>query len=507
MKNMRQFILMCTYLAFAVSAAVNAQEVTPVLVEHEIPTSASEPGGIIAGPDGAMWFVETAANKIGRISSEGVITEYDVPTAGAIDTDQGFLAVGPDGALWFNEDLVNKVGRITTTGQFTEYALPPEFAQSINDDLGTIPIRGLVAGPDGGLWVTSPSANAIAKLTTDGKVAAKYTLPTPASVPVGIVVGPDDALWFVEAFATQVGRMTLDGTLSEYALPADSRPLRLTVGPDGAIWFTMFGTNQIGRISMDGKLTLFDAPGMGPVGIAAGADGALWFTGYSSNEIGRMTTDGELSKIQVPTAESVPYHIAAGPDGSLWFTEQQGNKIGQIILPQALTTFTSKVYKLPLTVSFGGDWRVTDDFTDLVTLEIRPKDMCSCLGFNLVTDAQLVDPADEHRVPFPEDFLAWLESNPDFSVGESKQVTVGGITGLQIDATPVWTSTTRKKKPFLYLRSTGWNIVSAPERWRFILLDNVNGERLLILLMSPADVFDTASRQAQSILDSVVFTK
>src|SRR5262249_35336943 len=97
------------------TATAIPQAKNPVLVEHTIPTSQTDPGGIVAGPDGALWFVETAANKIGRISTDGVVTEYSVPTAGAIDRDQGFIAIGPDGALWFNEDLVNKVGRITTT--------------------------------------------------------------------------------------------------------------------------------------------------------------------------------------------------------------------------------------------------------------------------------------------------------------------------------------------------------------------------------------------------------
>src|SRR5215212_7899362 len=91
----------------APTQATNSQ-----IVEYDLPTSGSEPGGIVVGPDGALWFVETAVNKIGRISTDGVVTEYPVPTAGAIDTDQGFLAVGPDGALWFNEDLVNQIGRI-----------------------------------------------------------------------------------------------------------------------------------------------------------------------------------------------------------------------------------------------------------------------------------------------------------------------------------------------------------------------------------------------------------
>jgi virginiamycin B lyase len=308
---------------------VIAQSTNPQLVEYQLPTSAAHPSGIVAGPDGALWFVETAVNKIGRISTAGVVTEYSVPTTRAIDTDQGFLAVGPDGALWFNEDLVNKIGRITTSGEFTEFALPDEFKPTQEES----PIRAIVTGPDDALWVTSSSANAIVKLTMDGKIAVKYVLPKAKSHPTGLVVGPDDALWFVESAANQIGRITLDGKLSEYALPDNnSRALRITVGPDKAMWFTMISANKIGRINTDGEITTFDAAGMGPVGITSGADGALWFTGYGSTEIGRMTTDGILTKIQVPTTGSVPYHITVGPDGNLWFTEQQGNKIGQIIL-------------------------------------------------------------------------------------------------------------------------------------------------------------------------------
>ena len=53
-------------------------------------------------------------NKIGRITTAGVITEFPVrrranPTGSA----------GPDGALWFMEYAGNKIGRITTAGNVT----------------------------------------------------------------------------------------------------------------------------------------------------------------------------------------------------------------------------------------------------------------------------------------------------------------------------------------------------------------------------------------------------
>ena len=53
-------------------AQVAAQEVT--ITEYALPTPDSLPGGIVVGPDNALWFYETGANQIGRISLDGNIT-------------------------------------------------------------------------------------------------------------------------------------------------------------------------------------------------------------------------------------------------------------------------------------------------------------------------------------------------------------------------------------------------------------------------------------------------
>lgn len=485
---------------------VTRQPELPTLIEHKIPTHAAHAGGIKVGSDGALWFAETGANQIGRISVDGVVTEYPIPTEDAMEDTQGFVGLGPDGAIWFNEDRVNKLGRITPDGTITEFDLPQGMAS----------IRQMVAGTDGALWMTALDANKIVKLSTEGKVLAEYTLPKADSVPVGMVAGPDGAFWFIEKGANQIGRITLEGVITEYAIPtANSAPIRLTVGPDNAIWFNMFAANKIGRISLEGKITEYDTPDMGPLSLASGADGAIWFTGYKSTEIGRLTTDGILTKLSIPTYAAVPYQIVAGPDGSLWFTEQQGNQIGQIKLPAAtvakqepvvaLTTFSSKPFKLPMSISFGSGWQVTDDLPDLVTIENNQ--VASGLSFYIVTDGQLADFVDGHLIPFPADFLSWVKSDPDLAAVESTSVTVGGIKGVQIDVTPIWKSTTETRKRFLSVPDMNWNMVPSPEQWRFILLDNVNGERVLILLSASADKFQSAVPEAQKTLDTVVFSK
>jgi virginiamycin B lyase len=41
-----------------------------------IPTAASTPQYITAGPDGALWFTEYSGNKLGRVATSGTFTEF-----------------------------------------------------------------------------------------------------------------------------------------------------------------------------------------------------------------------------------------------------------------------------------------------------------------------------------------------------------------------------------------------------------------------------------------------
>lgn len=149
---------------------------------------------------------------------------------------------------------------------------------------------------------------------------------------------------------------------------------------------------------------------------------------------------------------------------------------------------------------------MTEDYGDLVTLRHKPTG--TDLAFNLVTEAEVIDPVDpaEKRVPFPEDFISWIQTDPDFAVGEPTPVTVAGYRGVQIDVTPIWTSSTVHKKPFLRLKSSGWNLVTDPEKWRFIMLNDVEGERMLILQISPPDTFEHGTELAEEVLKTLTVT-
>jgi streptogramin lyase len=120
--------------------------------EFPIPTENSGPYGMVTGSDGALWFTESFANQIGRITTAGDITEFPIPTPRSLPTG---IATGPDGAVWFTEYTQSQIGRITTAGDITEFPIPTE---------NSVP-SGLVAGPmtavPRAMWFTESSANKI----------------------------------------------------------------------------------------------------------------------------------------------------------------------------------------------------------------------------------------------------------------------------------------------------------------------------------------------------------
>ena len=65
--------------------------------EFTIPTQSAGARDITVGPDGNVWFTETTANKIGRLTPAGTITEFTLPTTG---TQPWSIVSGSPSQLW-----------------------------------------------------------------------------------------------------------------------------------------------------------------------------------------------------------------------------------------------------------------------------------------------------------------------------------------------------------------------------------------------------------------------
>ena len=299
----------------------NAGEGAWCITEFPIPTAGASASRITAGPDGNLWFTESASEKIGRITPDGAITEFPLTVGQDVYHHPYGITKGPDGALWFTEATSGEIASITTDGHITRQ---PRYR------FGT-PLA-IVFAADGTVWLTGADG-AIDSLTLGGNVISHL-----ADLLVDwreLTTATDGAVWACAVSGNLLGRCPLSGACTTLPLPAPaSYPYGITVGPDDAIWFTEVIGNRIGRVGPDGAIDEFalPTPSRGARIITAGSDGALWFTEHMTNQIGRLTVDGQLDELEVPTPSSSPAGITAGPDGNVWFTEELGNRIGRITL-------------------------------------------------------------------------------------------------------------------------------------------------------------------------------
>ena len=294
-----------------------------------LPTANAAPTGITSAADGSIWFTEKNANQLGRIGSDGVLTEYAVPTAGSAP-DQ--ITATPDGNVWFTERYGRKIGRTNEAGgPIAEFTVP---------GTGAYP-TAITTTPAGTVWFATDDSAATARLgciSSTGTITQLATGATRTAV-TGLAGGPDGNLWVTEVssyWGDSVSKVVTSGwgKFTNYRLPNRSAgPQDITVGPDNNLWFTESSGNNIGRITTAGALTEFAlAAGSQPRQIVSGPDGALWFTETGTSKIGRMTTTGQLTELALATPGAQPFGLCKKQDGTLWFTEQAGDRVGEIVV-------------------------------------------------------------------------------------------------------------------------------------------------------------------------------
>lgn len=263
--------------------------------------------GIFEGADGNVWFPEAApANKIGRITPAGVLTEFSMPISGGLLRQ---MVRGAGNTMWFTLARTASggyIGSITTEGAIALYSLP------------TRSPRGIAWGPDGNVWYLD-DANYVGRMTPDGSSVNLFAIPTADSSPRGIAAGPDGNLWFTEFNAKQIGRVTPNGEIAEFPTPGSGFGVPVTF--QDHLW-TSDAENAFSVTNLSGKsrtVALTDIPGgMMP----DGNGGGLWATLQTLNQIVLINDAGRiLRSYTVPTAGANPVGLAYGSDGNIWFSE------------------------------------------------------------------------------------------------------------------------------------------------------------------------------------------
>ncbi len=276
----------------------------------------SGPHGIEFDADGRVWVTLEFAGKIVRLDPNGPVDKpydkmYDVKLACAtcpapIDTHPHGMGFAPDmRTIWFTGKATGTVGRITPDGKIQNFALPT---------VGSVPIY-IRRGPDKNMWVTELVGNTIARVNqTTGKVD-EFCIPTYNSRPIAIVPGPDGNMWFSEEAGNKVARIDMQGNITEYPVPM-KQPNMILAGlafdNQKNLWVQQYvdqhnpvpaGADYIIKID---KSILTTAPANLPASvftfypvptratifhrIIQGPDGNMWFTEMKADKVGKLIT-------------------------------------------------------------------------------------------------------------------------------------------------------------------------------------------------------------------------
>jgi virginiamycin B lyase len=285
------------------------------------------------------------------------------------------LVGGPDGNVWFTLCTGNAIGRISEAGQSTRFPLPSyDPGPSV---VGYGPVT-IIAGGDGALWFTQSSTQAVGRITTSGAVTT-FALSSAANAGK-LAWGPDGNLWFTEVEGSKIGFMTPAGAVKELDVggydPNDPRSgMGGIAGAKDAVWFTQPRQNLIVRITSSGVTKPFavPAPDSYPTAIVADAGGNLWFLEEDGNALGRLTPLGDFTEYPLRMPYSDPRSLAIGKNATVWFTEPGSNQLGRVDLEtSALTEFAPPLSPMDLALASDGSvWFTSNSESSGDVMDIR----------------------------------------------------------------------------------------------------------------------------------------
>lgn len=300
---------------------------------------------LAAGPGGSMWFTDGGTPAIGRIASNGTVTEF---TSGLPSGAQPYsIIAGPDGNMWFSDHRGVAIGEITPSGAIAEY----DASQYANSSA-----MGIAFGPGNRPWIVGfGSQPLLAHLEPSGSIAVQL-LPSLMTPNGALTADSSGSLWFVaqnsktkgELIERRANSKRLRHTplhmvsIFEPCCP-NQAPKSIAIGPDRNPWFSTLdfghgtspaqylGTYRSGRVHLIKITTKGLTEPAYASGLAATANG-LWLTGGNV-----FADDGALWFVNgngKQTAYNLPYNplgVTVDANGNPWFTAAFSGQPSRIV--------------------------------------------------------------------------------------------------------------------------------------------------------------------------------
>jgi streptogramin lyase len=222
------------------SGAIGSVSTTGTVQELPLADGCDSVHGIAEGSDGNLWFGASCPGgpAIGRMTPTGTFTPFLVPTNNGVgDHSVESVTAGPDSNVWFTESHANRIGRITPQGKITTFG-----GLAANSEPTEI------TAANGNVWFTEANKDQIGEMTYNGTLVGEFPVAVHGR-PLGIAPAADGYLWFTDANGLgKIGQMTTSGTiLGEWPVPLGGNPQDIAMG-NGNIWFTESSGNRIGEV-------------------------------------------------------------------------------------------------------------------------------------------------------------------------------------------------------------------------------------------------------------------
>jgi streptogramin lyase len=162
------------------------------------------------GPDGRIWGTSGqggCCNVPYIVALPTATSANQTTTIVSMGNDTTNAAPGPDGNIWYVQGATGTVGHLTSLTATSPSG--PTFTVPSGAGAG---LRDIVAGPDGVMYFTEPTANKIGRAPVTAAMTAdltEYALPTSSAGLIDIIAGPDGNLWFVENSINKIGKLAL----------------------------------------------------------------------------------------------------------------------------------------------------------------------------------------------------------------------------------------------------------------------------------------------------------
>jgi sugar lactone lactonase YvrE len=301
----------------------------------------SEPFGIVAAPDGAIFVADAGhAHRIRRIAPDGHVSTVaggtrgfhdGVGSAAAFSTPSG-LALSPDGALYVADTGNHAIRRMTPDGSVSTvagdgvpgYADGPAHQARFNGPIG------IAIAPDGRIFVSDTYNDRIRVIGVDGIVTTLAGSGQPGAndgiaegasfdTPTGLAVDARGLLHVADTGNRAVRVVDLHGQVTTPAWAYGDgffRPLGVAVGPDDELYVADEG-GRIVAIRPDGAIRMIAGNSVGfrdgsgataqfrrPSGIALLRPGHL-VVADAGNALVRAVTATSQAGLQLPTSPAI----------------------------------------------------------------------------------------------------------------------------------------------------------------------------------------------------------